>query len=97
MSGFPRWAHRPAPSRVDGRLPRGARRTGGADTAPGPEDSVENASTSTIGVWVYPWFYGDANDVLAGRGGSPTSNLRNNEASWGTVDQLNRGGRLHLD
>ncbi|MFI6843587.1 hypothetical protein OG535_12360 [Kitasatospora sp. NBC_00085] len=59
--------------------------------------SVENASNSTIGVWVYPWFYGDANYVPAGRGGSLTSNLRNNEASWGMVDQLDRGGHVRLD
>ncbi|MFJ3787091.1 hypothetical protein [Kitasatospora sp. NPDC090091] len=59
--------------------------------------SVENASSSTIGVWVYPWFYGDANYVPAGRGGNLTSNLRNNEASWGMLDYLDRGGQVRLD
>lgn len=59
--------------------------------------SVENATGSTIGVWVYPWFYGDANYVPGGRGGNLTPNLRNNEASWGMLDYLDRGGNVRLD
>ncbi|MGW6915841.1 hypothetical protein ACWGB8_18800 [Kitasatospora sp. NPDC054939] len=59
--------------------------------------SVENATNSTLGVWVYPWFYGDVNYVPGGRGGNLTPNLRNNEASWGFLDQLDRGGQVRLD
>ncbi|GAA2267058.1 hypothetical protein GCM10010430_60270 [Kitasatospora cystarginea] len=58
--------------------------------------SAENASNSTIGIWTSSWFYGDVNYLPAGRGGNLTWNLKNNEASWGIVDELNRGGQLVL-
>ncbi|MFE2728122.1 hypothetical protein [Kitasatospora sp. NPDC059327] len=97
MSGFPTLG--PPPGAGPSRRPPPTRCAahGRCRHHPGTEDSVENASNSTVGVWVYPWLHGDANYVRAGRGGGPTSNLRNNEASWGMVDQLNRGGHLRLD
>lgn len=58
--------------------------------------SAENATGSTLGIWVYPYFYGDVNYLSGGQGGNFTWNLANNEASWGLVDFLNRGGQTVL-
>ena len=58
--------------------------------------SVENASYGTIGVWTSPWFYGDSDYIPGGRGGNLTWNVKNNEASWGFLSSLNRGGTLVL-